>query len=100
LNLVAQGWGKTVILGVDGSAAPISVPSFDIMRGRSVTGSLFGGIKPKTDIPILAKKCMDKELQLDALVTHELGLQELNTAFDLLLQGKCLSCIIWMDKDK
>jgi Zn-dependent alcohol dehydrogenase len=41
-----QGWGKTVVLGVDGSAAPISVPSLDIMRGRSVTGSLFGGIKP------------------------------------------------------
>jgi S-(hydroxymethyl)glutathione dehydrogenase/alcohol dehydrogenase len=55
-----QGWGKTVVLGVDGSAAPISVPSFDIMRGRSVTGSLFGGIKPKDDIPVLAQKYLDK----------------------------------------
>ena len=60
MNLVAQGWGKTVVLGVDGSAAPISVPSFDIMRGRSVTGSLFGGIKPKDDIPMLAQKYLDK----------------------------------------
>jgi len=49
-----------VVLGVDGSAAPISIPSFDIMRGRSVVGSYFGGIKPKDDIPVLANKCLHK----------------------------------------
>ena len=57
---IVQGWGKTVVLGVDGSAAPISIPSFDIMRGRSVVGSYLGGIKPKDDIPVLAKKCLHK----------------------------------------
>jgi len=93
------GWGKTVVLGVDGSLAPISVPSFDIMRGRSVTGSLFGGIKPKDDIPVLAHKYLDKELELDDFITHQMGFQEINRAFDLLTQGKCIRCIIWMDDD-
>ncbi|CAD6217050.1 unnamed protein product [Miscanthus lutarioriparius] len=92
-----SGWGKTVVLGVDGSAAPISVPSFDIMRGRSVTGSLFGGIKPKDDIPMLAQKYLDKELELDEFITHQMGFHEINRAFDLLTQGKCIRCIIWMD---
>jgi len=41
---------------------------------------------------------MNKELQLDGLVTHEVGLQEINKAFDLLLQGNCLRCSIWMGK--
>lgn len=57
---MVQGWGKTVVLGIDGSAAPISVPSFEIMRGRSVVGALLGGIKPKDDIPVLAQKYLDK----------------------------------------
>ncbi|CAD6209934.1 unnamed protein product [Miscanthus lutarioriparius] len=95
-----MGKGKTVVLGLGRDSDQVCLPSLELLFGRCVMGSLFGGIKPKTDIPILAKKCMDKELQLDALVTHELGLQEINTAFDLLLQGKCLRCIIRMDKDK
>lgn len=93
-----MGKGKTFVLGLGKDSDQVCLPSLELLFGRCVMGALFGGIKPKTDIPILAKKCMDKELQLDALVTHELGLQEINTAFDLLLQGKSLRCIVWMDK--
>ena len=39
-----------------------------------------------------------QELELEKLITHEVGLQEINTAFDLLLQGKSLRCTIWRDK--
>ncbi|CAN6184800.1 unnamed protein product [Urochloa humidicola] len=91
------GWGKTVILGANGSAAPISISSLDIMRGRSVVGSYFGGIKPKDDIPVLAQKCLDKELELDEFITHQMGFDEINRVFDLLDQGKCIRCIMWMD---
>ncbi|KAF7100101.1 hypothetical protein CFC21_101655 [Triticum aestivum] len=93
-----QGNGKTVILGLEKDGKPISLPSIEFLFGKCVMGSLFGGMKPKTDIPILAEKCMNKELELEKLITHEVGLQEINTAFDLLLQGKSLRCIIWMDK--
>uniref|UniRef100_A0ACD5YXX3 Uncharacterized protein n=1 Tax=Avena sativa TaxID=4498 RepID=A0ACD5YXX3_AVESA len=96
-----MGWGKTVVLGVaSGAVAPISVPSHDLLRGRSVVGSLFGGLKPKTDIPILAQKYLNKELELEEFVTHEMGFDEINRAFELLTQGKCLRCIIWMDGAK
>ncbi|XP_015689687.1 alcohol dehydrogenase-like 2 [Oryza brachyantha] len=93
-----SGKGKTIILGLEQDGQPLCLPSFEFLFGKCVMGSLFGGIKPKTDIPILAKKCMNKELELEKLVTHEVDLQEINTAFDLLLQGKSLRCIIWMDK--
>jgi len=80
----------------DGKQLGLSPNEF--LYGKCVMGALFGGIKPKTDIPILAEKCMNKELELEKLVTHEVGLDDINTAFDLLLQGKSLRCIIWMDK--
>lgn len=35
---------------------------------------------------------------MDKFITHEVGLKDINTAFDLLLQGKSLRCTIWMDK--
>ncbi|XP_048560659.1 alcohol dehydrogenase-like 2 isoform X2 [Triticum urartu] len=95
-----MGWGKTVVLGVSNGVAPMSIPSHDILRGRSVVGSLFGGLKPKTDVPILAQKYLDKEVELDEFVTHEMGFHDINAAFELLVQGKCLRCILWMDGAK
>ncbi|PUZ42453.1 hypothetical protein GQ55_9G583600 [Panicum hallii var. hallii] len=92
------GNGKTIILGLGNQTDLLCVPALELLFGKCLIGSALGGIKPKTDIPILAEKCMSRELELDGLVTHEVGLREINTAFDLLLQGKSLRCIIWMDK--
>ncbi|XP_062097819.1 alcohol dehydrogenase-like 7 isoform X2 [Humulus lupulus] len=94
-----KGWGKTVVLGVDKPGAQVTLPSFDILhKGKSLLGSLYGGLKPKTHIPILLKRYTDKELQLDEFVTHEVKFEEINKAFDLLIEGHCLRCVIWMDK--
>ncbi|KAI8013303.1 Alcohol dehydrogenase-like 7 [Camellia lanceoleosa] len=94
-----KGWGKTIVLGVDKPGAHLSLNSFEVLHsGKILTGSLFGGLKAKYDIPILAKRYMDKELQLDEFVTHEMSFEDINKAFDLLLEGKCLRCVIWMNK--
>lgn len=37
-----------------------------------------------------------QELELDKFVTHEMKFEEINSAFDLLMKGKCLRCVIWM----
>lgn len=106
--------------------------SLDLLRGRHVCGSLFGGLKPKLDIPILVDHYLKKvytliyqfrlqflvikkyftyfqlcmlifslyELNLDSFITHELKFEEINKAFDLLVQGKSLRCILWMNKVK
>ena len=45
--------------------SPISLNTYEILRGKNVTGSLLGGVKPKVDIPVFAKKYLDKvNLQL------------------------------------
>ncbi|XP_057796989.1 alcohol dehydrogenase-like 7 [Salvia miltiorrhiza] len=94
-----KGWGKTIVLGVDRPGTLLQFKSTEVLvSGKTILGSLFGGLKPKLDIPILVKKYMDKELELDKFVTHEVGFEEINKAFDLLHQGKSLRCVIWMDK--
>ncbi|XP_076944698.1 alcohol dehydrogenase-like 7 [Bidens hawaiensis] len=94
-----KGWGKTVVLGVDQPGAKLTFSSSEVLNsGKSFMGSVFGGLKPKSDIPILIKRYMDKELQLDEFVTHEVEFEDINKAFDLLLDGKSLRCVIWMKK--
>ena len=39
----------------------------------------------------------EQELELDEFITHRMGFDEINRALNLLAQGKCLRCIIWMD---
>ncbi|GFZ10503.1 zinc-binding alcohol dehydrogenase family protein [Actinidia rufa] len=96
---LSEGWGKTVVLGVDKPGAQLSLNSFEVLHsGKILTGSLFGGLKAKSDIPILVKRYMDKELQLDEFVTHEVSFEDINIAFDLLHEGQCLRCVIWMNK--
>ncbi|XP_024024566.1 alcohol dehydrogenase-like 7 isoform X1 [Morus notabilis] len=94
-----KGWGKTVVLGVDKPGSQVTLSATDVLHsGKTLQGSLFGGLKPKSDIPVLLKRYTDKELELDKFVTHEIGFDDINKAFDLLLEGCCLRCVIWMDK--
>ncbi|KAK9757627.1 hypothetical protein RND81_01G175000 [Saponaria officinalis] len=51
-----EGWGRTIILGVESQGTPMSINTWSMMRGKTVTGSFFGGIKPKSDIPLLAQR--------------------------------------------
>ncbi|XP_020597178.1 LOW QUALITY PROTEIN: alcohol dehydrogenase-like 1 [Phalaenopsis equestris] len=93
-----RGGGKTIILGANMEGSSFSINSIDIMYGKSIMGSILGGTKVKVDIPIYIKKYLNKELQLDEFITHEVGFDEINKAFDLLIKGESLRCIIWMDK--
>ncbi|KAK7320500.1 hypothetical protein VNO77_30031 [Canavalia gladiata] len=94
-----KGWGKTIVLGVDKPGSKLSLSSSEVLhKGKSLMGALFGGLKPKSHVPILLKRYMDKELNLDEFVTHEVEFKDINKAFDLLIEGQCLRCVIWMDK--
>ena len=55
-----QGWGRTIILGVEGQGNPLSLNCGEMMKGRGVIGSFFGGVKAKSDIPSFAQMYMNK----------------------------------------
>ncbi|XP_074286158.1 alcohol dehydrogenase-like 7 [Silene latifolia] len=94
-----KGWGKTVVVGVDNPKSEIKLNCHDVLHnGKTLTGSLFGGLKAKSDVPTLVNWYLDKKLQLDEFVTHEMKIEDVNEAFELLLDGKCLRCVLWMDK--
>ncbi|XP_019190376.1 PREDICTED: alcohol dehydrogenase-like 1 isoform X1 [Ipomoea nil] len=93
---VAEG-GCTIILGMEMHGKPISINPYELLAERTIIGCLFGGIKPKVDVPVLAQKYMQKELNLEGFKTHEVKFEDINQAFDLLEQKKSLRCIIWMD---
>ncbi|XP_027124577.1 alcohol dehydrogenase-like 6 isoform X2 [Coffea arabica] len=98
LQSCCDGWGMTVTLGVPKVKPVITAHYAFFLTGRTLRGSLFGGWKPKSDIPTLVDMYLKKEIQIDELITHDLPFEDVNKAFDLMREGNCLRCVIHMPK--
>ncbi|KAK2368477.1 GroES zinc-binding dehydrogenase family protein [Trifolium repens] len=98
LESCCDGWGVTVALGVPRLKPKISAHYSLFLRGRTLKGSIFGGWKPKSDLPSLVEKYMNKEIQIDDYITHNLPFDDINKAFNLMTEGKCLRCVIHMPR--
>ncbi|KAK6926190.1 Alcohol dehydrogenase, N-terminal [Dillenia turbinata] len=87
------GKGATIAIGA-GHSKTVEINFIALLTGRSVKGSVFGGIKPKTDLNFVIDKCMNKEINLDELFTHEVSLDEANKSFELLKQPDCVKVLV------
>ncbi|KAB2017014.1 hypothetical protein ERO13_D08G122300v2 [Gossypium hirsutum] len=88
------GWGLTVLLGIHPSPMLLPLHPMELFNGRQIVGSIFGGFKGKTQLPKLAEQCMCGTLNLDEFITHELPFHNINEAFQLLIEGKSLRCLL------
>lgn len=94
LECCHKGWGESVIIGVAGAGQEISTRPFQLVTGRVWRGSAFGGARGRTDVPKIVDWYMDGKLNIDDLITHKLGLEEINTAFDLMHEGKSIRSVV------
>ncbi|XP_059651054.1 alcohol dehydrogenase 1-like [Cornus florida] len=93
LEAVKPGIGTLVQVGV-GPKPAMEVLFSTLLQGRTVKGYAFGGIKTKSELPIVVDKCANKEINLDELLTHEISLDEIDQAFDLLKKPDCVKVLI------
>ncbi|XP_050220096.1 alcohol dehydrogenase-like 6 [Mercurialis annua] len=98
LQCCCNGWGLTVTLGVPKVKPEISAHYGLFLSGRTLKGSLFGGWKPKSDLPSLVDMYMKKEIQIDEFITHNLPFEDINEAFNLMKEGKCIRSVIHMSR--
>ncbi|KVH95215.1 Alcohol dehydrogenase GroES-like protein [Cynara cardunculus var. scolymus] len=89
-----EGWGLTVLLGIHQTPKTLPLHPMELFDGRRIIGSVFGDFKGKSQLPEFAKKCMHGAVKLDDFITHELPFSEINKAFQLLMDGKSLRCIL------
>nr|GMD85192.1 alcohol dehydrogenase [Ipomoea batatas] len=93
---VHDGWGVAVLVGVPNKEAVFKTHPMNLLNERTLKGTFFGNYKPRTDLPAVVEKYMNKELELEKFITHEVPFAEINKAFDLMLKGEGLRCIITM----
>lgn len=94
LECCHKGWGESIIIGVAGAGQEISTRPFQLVTGRVWKGSAFGGVKGRSQLPDYVERYMKGEFKLNDFITHTMSLEEINTAFDLMHEGKSIRTVI------
>ena len=94
LECCHKGWGESIIIGVAGAGEEISTRPFQLVTGRVWRGSAFGGVRGRTELPGYVAKAQTGEIPLDTFITHTMGLEDINKAFDLMHEGKSIRTVI------
>ncbi|KAL8243280.1 hypothetical protein R6Q59_009538 [Mikania micrantha] len=83
---VHDGWGVAVLVGVPHKDAVFKTSPLNLLNERTLKGTFFGNYKPRSDIPSVVEQYMNKKLELEKFITHEVPFSEINKAFDLMLK--------------
>jgi alcohol dehydrogenase class-P len=95
---VSDGWGVAVLVGVPHKEAVFKTQPMNFLSEKTLKGTFFGNYKPRTDLPEVVEMYMRKELELEKFITHSVPFSQINTAFDLMLKGEGLRCVMRMEE--
>lgn len=95
---VHDGWGVAVIVGVPQKDAVFKTNPMNFLNGRTLKGTFFGNYKPRSDLPGVVEQYMNKELEVEKFITHQVPFSDINKAFEYMLKGEGIRCVIRMDK--
>ncbi|MDE5003091.1 S-(hydroxymethyl)glutathione dehydrogenase, partial [Francisella tularensis subsp. holarctica] len=73
--------GVSVIIGVAGAGEEISTRPFQLVKGRTWKGSACGGMRGRTDVPMIVDWYMDGRIDLDNLITAHIKIDDINKGF-------------------
>ena len=79
-----MGWGLCTIAGVAGRGETVDVIPRWLIQGRRVQGASFGGVRGRDQVPELVDRYLAGDIDVDALISHRLTLDEVNKGFDLM----------------
>ncbi|HUP22800.1 MAG TPA: S-(hydroxymethyl)glutathione dehydrogenase/class III alcohol dehydrogenase [Thermoanaerobaculia bacterium] len=94
LECCHKGWGESTIIGVAGAGQEIRTRPFQLVTGRVWRGSAFGGVRGRTELPGYVDRYLAGEIKIDEMVTHEVPLERINDAFDLMHEGKSIRTVV------
>jgi len=83
--------GTTVTVGLPDPSRMLSIPAVSLVtEEKTLRGSYLGSCDPARDVPRFVDLYLEGRLPVDRLLTHTLGLDELNEGFDRLAAGQAV----------
>jgi len=99
LAMTAKG-GQVVVVGMgDAAAMDVSMNLFELtLLQKRVQGAIFGGAGPRTQVPKLLNEYRVGALNLADLVTQTYRLEDINKAYDDMLEGHNIRGMVVYDE--
>jgi len=94
LECAHKGWGESTIIGVAGAGQEIATRPFQLVTGRVWRGTAFGGVRGRSELPGYVDNYMSGKINIDDMVTHTMGLGDINRAFDLMHDGESIRSVV------
>ncbi|MEW2300946.1 Zn-dependent alcohol dehydrogenase [Streptomyces sp. NPDC006655] len=81
--------GRTTVVGIGGKTEQVTFNALELFHwGRTLAGCVYGNSDPARDLPVLAEHVRAGRLDLGALVTQRITLEDIPDAFGNMLAGK------------
>jgi S-(hydroxymethyl)glutathione dehydrogenase/alcohol dehydrogenase len=93
-----EAWGLATMIGVAGKGETLDVVPRLLITGRRVTGSSFGGVKGRSQVPQLVDRWLAGDIDADALVTRQVALDDVNDAFAAMERQEGIRTVIAFDR--
>lgn len=102
LTLTKKG-GRVVVVGMGGMGdmdVTLNLFMFTMLQ-KELRGAIFGGANPRAEIPNILAMYKAGKINLDDLITKEYKLEEINEAYQDMLDGKLIRGVIkYTDADR
>ncbi|KAK4797797.1 hypothetical protein SAY86_030123 [Trapa natans] len=92
LDSTKVGKGKVVLVSAGQTNGNLNFLS--LLMGRTLKGTIYGGIKPRSFLPYLLDLCKREGIPLDKLLTHEIQLEDIAQVTELLKRQDCVKILI------
>jgi len=89
-----MGWGLCTIAGVAGRGEVLEVIPRYLITGRRIAGASFGGAKGPDRVPELARAYLEGDLDLEALISARMALDDVNDAFAAMVRQEGIRSVL------
>src|SRR5262249_35308931 len=94
----ARRGGAVTVVGAAGIEETVTLPALSLMAdGKTIRGSVYGASDPPRDIPVLAELARHGRLELEALVTRRIGIDDVEGAFSDMAAGHGARSVVRFD---
>jgi S-(hydroxymethyl)glutathione dehydrogenase / alcohol dehydrogenase len=86
--------GMVVVIGVSPDGTRVSIDPSMLLQERILTGTSFGSSRQRVDLPMIVDLFMDGRYKLRELISRQIGVEDLNEAYDALQRGEVRRSVI------
>jgi S-(hydroxymethyl)glutathione dehydrogenase/alcohol dehydrogenase len=88
------GWGVCTVVGMAPDGETVPVLPLDLILGRKLQGCAMGGVKGRSQIPVLADWMVQGKIDVGSLITAHLPLERINEGYEMMRRGEGIRTVV------